>query len=47
MTTLRREARKIGDNPQTQDAIDYAKEQAEKIIDKLLTLILFSIYERE
>ncbi len=47
MQTLRREARKIAeniiiaaysDNPQTQESIDYAKEQAEKIVDAQLKL---------
>jgi len=51
MSTLRREALEIvegilihaySDNPQTQDAIDYAREQAEKIVDKLLELRGFS-----
>jgi len=54
MTTLRREARKIvesilipaySDNPQTQEAIDYAKEQAEKIVDALLVLRGFGFLE--
>ena len=47
MTTLRREAiRKVeeilipayGDNPQTEEAENYAKEQAEKVVDALLEL---------
>lgn len=51
MTTLRREAIKVvesilipaySDSPQTQEAIDYAKEQARKIVDALLALRGFS-----
>jgi len=51
MTTLRREAIQIAesilipafsDNPQTQDAINYAKEQAEKVVDALIVLRGFS-----
>lgn len=56
MTTLEREARKIvegilipalSDNPQTQEAIDYAKEQARKVVDALLRLRGFAFLTDE
>ena len=56
MTTLRRDARKtvedilipaMSDNPQTQEAIDYAKKQAEKIVDALSELKGFAFLKTD
>ena len=56
MTTLRREAIQkaeailipaYSDNPQTEEAENYAKEQAEKIVDALLELRGFSFLKEE
>lgn len=56
MTTLRREAihkaesiliPAFSDNPQTQEAIDYAKEQAAKVVDALIELRGFYFLNEE